>query len=104
MEILEDIYSTEGLVKEVLENFPDTRSSDSLLYVKICKMINPKIARMPYERVMLEADKLGIPRYDSVSRCRRKVQAEYKELRGDKKTTGYRFLRWKVFREYATDK
>lgn len=101
---MKDLYTTQGLVSEVLRQYPETRNSDELLYLVICKLINPKVARMPYEKVVLEANNLGLPKYDSISRCRRKVQADYKELRGNERTTGYRFLRWKVFREYATDK
>lgn len=95
------LYNTEKLVEKLLTTYPNTRDSDALLYLVVCKAIRPELAKLPLERVLLERDTLGLPKYASVERARRKIQANNPELKGTEKVTEGRYEEWKEYREYA---
>lgn len=98
---MEELLTMEQLVKTTLENYPQTRNSDALLYITIINRMSPKTAKRSYEDVMLRACEMGLPNYDTVSRTRRKLQAKYKALQGETKVKKIRRDRYKVFKEYA---
>lgn len=95
------LYDTHKVVEEMLYNYPDTRNSDALLYLIVCKTIRPESAKMPLERVLLEREELGLPKYASVGRARRKLQAEHEELRATEKVIDGRYENYKEYKEYA---
>lgn len=95
------LYDTERVVEELLTTYPDTRDNDPLLYLMVCKLHSPHIAKLPLERVLLERKELGIPSYTSVGRARRKLQSEREELRATSEVIDGRYENWKEFREYA---
>lgn len=68
------------MVREVLENYPDTRSDDRLLIYTIYRnyygIVNDK-----FVNVIMRHD---LPNFESIRRCRQKIQEECEELRGDK--------------------
>lgn len=97
------LYDTQKIVEEMLYNYPDTRNSDALLYLIVCKTIRPEAVKMPLERVLLEREELGLPKYDSVGRIRRKLQSDHEELRATEKVTDGRYENWKEYREYALE-
>lgn len=95
------LYDTHKLVEELLYQFPDTRNSDALLYLVVCKSVRPDTGKLPFERVLLEREALGLPNYASVERARRKVQADNPELRANEEVTDERYKNYKEFKEYA---
>lgn len=95
------LFDTHKLVEELLYQYPDTRNSDALLYLIVCKAIRPESAKLPLERVLLEREALGLPKYASVERSRRKVQAEHEELRATEKVTDARYENYKEYKDYA---
>ena len=98
---MEELLTTEQLVKETLEKYPNTRENDSLLYLIVGKTLNPHLGEIPYEKVMLESNSMGLPKYETVTRIRRKLQEKHENLRASKKVIEKRYSRWKVFRDYA---
>lgn len=86
-------------VKRILENDPRTRNSDDVLYAKIVKDLGytdfPVYAFLEYRA------SFDIPSYESVSRCRRKLQELYPELAADPNVEAARELEEERFREYA---
>lgn len=70
------------MVREVLEQYPDTRSDDRLLIYTIYRnyygIVNDK-----FVNVIMRHD---LPNFESIRRCRQKIQEECEELRGDKQT------------------
>lgn len=88
-------------VREILEEFPEARDDDMLLYLRVCQRNNQFACTLPLETVLANHEQLGLYNYDSVNRARRKLQEAYPILRGSKRATDARFKRWKEMREYA---
>lgn len=97
------IHNISEIVKSILTNYPDTRNSDVLLYVKVCKTMNPDIADMSFETAMLRREDLGIANFETVRRSRQKIQSENEHLRACEKVMDARYENWKVMREYAME-
>ena len=91
------------IVQSILLNNPKTRNSDTVLYEAICIKINPNVENMSFSEVMLNRDMLGLPKYNSVSRVRRKLQRDHEELRATKEVTDKRYENWKEVRDYVQE-
>ena len=98
--MLQDI---EKKVKSILMEKPEARDDDRVLYVILMERINPIAPGMPFDRVFLNASRLGLPNYDSVSRARRKLQHQFPELRGSDGATMRRYKYWKEVRDYVQE-
>lgn len=96
-----ELRTTTKLVKEVLENFPATRNSDDLLYIKVCECINPIVINLSFKDMLLKRKEWQIPAFESVRRTRQKVQAKNPELAGNSTVEGHRKINECIFREYA---
>ena len=67
------------LVMTALKEEPKTRGDNFFLYIAVLKnFIDPK---MSLEAVCENHKTLGIPSLESITRCRRKLQADNPELR-----------------------
>ena len=97
----EEIDTTNGLVKQILQKYPIARNSDDYLYVRVIKAINPKAAEKPFVEVMENLKDLGLPCYETVGRCRRKIQEQHPELRSDDFITRCRENNEEAFKDYA---
>lgn len=95
------IRETSSIVKDVLENCPDARNSDDLLYINVCKKVSPMALHQPLEMVFLMRKQLGVPCYESVRRTRQKLQAAYPELRGSDEVEAQRVVNEGIVRDYA---
>lgn len=69
-----EIRRVKPIVEAILRNDPDTRNSDSLLYVRVCQRIDEKLSTRPFFYVMAHSKDFGLPPFETVSRCRRKLQ------------------------------
>lgn len=98
---MKEIYNVDAIVRKVLAESPETRNSDALLYVTICKRINPNFAKLPMEEVLLNRKAYGLPKIASVGRARRKIQEHTEELRGTATVTDRRYENFKTVREYV---
>lgn len=77
----EDLKNTKEVVRDVLERIPKTRDSDAIL---IC-MVYDKLGKnwkLPFADIMYEVDQGRLPAFETISRCRRKIQEEFPHLRG----------------------
>lgn len=73
------IYQVEPIVFEALKDNPKTRGDNFLLYIDVLrKFIDPK---MSLQSVFENHKTLGIPSLETITRCRRKIQAQNPELR-----------------------
>lgn len=71
-------------IKNILNKYPKTRDSDIELYARYLKIELPEEFSTLLVINMLKLIKVGKNySFDSVSRCRRKLQEENKELRGN---------------------
>lgn len=87
-----ELVKLENVVAGILSNFEKTRSDDQLLYLIYLSMIHGKVypdaSVRDYENYFHSAMtqrifrvKHGIAEFESVSRCRRKVQEKYEDLK-----------------------
>lgn len=100
-----ELKTIKGLVKSILTNIPQTRNSDSLLYLKVLQ----KIAGMND----INLDKISVPSFfvclgdspfpcfESVRRSRQQLQREFTELSANKEVQEFRAGNETVFREFA---
>ena len=79
------LEKTKNLVLMTLKEFPITRDNDELLYLYVCKKVNPIFLTLPFGEAMVRRKDLKLPSYKSVCRTRRKVQEENKELKASTK-------------------
>ena len=93
------------LVKNILEDEPQTRNSDNLLYLRILgvfaeyKGINLKNISVPY--FLENSQKIGFPNFETVRRTRQKVQAKNEHLKGVKAVRSKRKKNEAIYKEFA---
>lgn len=74
----------ESIVKELLEYYPATREDDFYLVGSVYYMIKPEIKTKTFLDIMKNHSFYGLPSFESITRARRKVQAENEELLSSK--------------------
>lgn len=99
------LKATSKLVEEFLRDEPQTRNSDSLLYLRILQYhANEKgmlLHNIPVPLFLLNMGDWGFPPFESVRRARQKVQATYPELASTNKVAGFRAENEKEYRAFA---
>lgn len=98
---MNELRNTTKLVKQVLETVPAARSSDNVLYVEVVKTINKSLIFKPLAEVLTNTKKYALPSPETVGRCRRKLQAEFPELRATQRIEDFREERMEEFRDWA---
>ena len=92
------INTTHNTVLRILETKPETRSDDWLLILEVWKeYINTEIS---VETLFTHHIALGIPNFETIRRCRQKIQANNPHL-VDEETKTIRKAEEKEFRQYA---
>ena len=74
------IYNLENIVFKNLVVNKQCRVDDHMLYIEVASDINPDAVRN-FRDAFMHKDKYDLPPFESVSRCRRKLQQEYPELK-----------------------
>lgn len=97
------LLKIKNLVQFILENYPKTRSDDELLYLTVCKRLNPSIDKFPFGTVFTHLKSYGLPSFKSVERARRKLQREFPELAADKEVKAARTEQEGKFKAFALD-
>ena len=72
----------EIIIKEILTKNKLAREDDNLLYIEVIYKCNPSYVNVNFLYTFTYAKYLGLPAFESVSRCRRKIQAENEDLKG----------------------
>ena len=98
---MNNLKTTAELVKKILEEKPEARNSDYILYSAICERIDRKILNLPFDMVLSLIDKKKVPNFETVRRTRQKVQEEWPELKGNNKTRQARAKKEVEFIEFA---
>lgn len=101
MKKLNELKTISKIVKEALEESPEARNDDCLLYVIVCGRINPDVYSSGFAEVMANRAFLKIPAPETVRRSRQKIQAEFPELSGTKDCQKARKEFETDFREFA---
>lgn len=90
------------LVRIVLEQQPETRSSDNLLYIEVLRRCtNQKVLDMPVWMFYENLTEWHLPSIETVGRCRRKAQQENPHLKATAEVQDFRCDKESEFREYA---
>ena len=77
------IKNTAKIVKKILQEQPETRGNDYLLWLEVIKG-EGNYSQMTVSDFLEWAKVMKIPCFETVSRARRKLQAKYPELRATK--------------------
>lgn len=79
-----DFKTTEDRVSYVLEKYSSTRKSDNHLILAVYATIDKDIVKLPFKDAIrkITTDK-RFPSFETISRCRRKIQANRPELRDE---------------------
>lgn len=100
-----ELKTTKGLVKAILTNIPQTRNSDSLLYLKVLQKI-AGVNDISLEKISVPAFLVNLrnspfPCFESVRRSRQTLQRENPELSADAEIQAYREENEAVFIEFS---
>lgn len=100
-----NLKGTTAVVEHILRNEPQTRNSDSLLYLRVLqhyakeKNMNIQIVTLPV--FLLNMADWGFPPFESVRRARQKLQAKFTELSASEHVAEYRAWNEQTYRVYA---
>ena len=96
-----EIIKLYDLVKKLLQEKEELRGDDDFLYCEVIKNIYPNILNLTAEQFFYKRKNYKIPSFESVSRCRRKLQEEHPELRPPKKVQEARQIQEEKFYNFA---
>lgn len=89
----------EKIVEEILKNDELSRKDDCYLILQVVSKLYPNEIGKKFETVMFNAKNKGIS-FESITRCRRKLQEKNSELR-DKETVKNRKEKQKEYIKYS---
>jgi hypothetical protein len=100
-----NLHTTTDIVKNILQECPDARNSDNVLYLKVLKVIGEEkgisLENMSVISFFMQMKELGVPPLKTVTRSRRKIVKAYPHLAGNDTVEGFRAANEEEFREYA---
>lgn len=73
-----------SIVENVLAENEMARNDDFFLFYQVCLKLGINMNKITARDLFVSHNTLDVPSYESVSRCRRKLQAEGKYLAKDK--------------------
>lgn len=97
---VEKLKNISKIVKEILEQDERAREDDAYLIFLVVQKINPEMAGSMFRDVMFNAKSKGIS-FESIRRCRQKVQEQNPELRPSEKLLEARNETEAVYRDFA---
>jgi len=88
------------LVLKILEENPQARNSDNLLYLIFIEEVHPGLTKQSIAQVLLNLKALDLPCFETIRRTRQKIQAEREDLRPNDTVQDFRTEKEIAFREY----
>lgn len=100
---MKNLLRVSRVVKEVLTDIPDTRNSDSYLYLKVLERfaVNVNLKEMTVPYFLCNIKKLKFPYFETVRRARQKIQERCPELQANAEIREVRDAKEEVFHNYA---
>ncbi len=74
----------ENIVYEVLNRCPQTRDDDFELVLETYSTLCPSLLEMKFGSILKEHKEYGLPSFESITRARRKLQSNHRELVSEK--------------------
>ena len=96
-----ELKAIKQTIKSILEDFPETRNDDNLLYYYYCESKHKGFLNMSLGNALQTMKLLGVPPIESIGRARRKLQAEFPHLRAVGNVEAGRMLNEEVYRQFA---
>ena len=100
-----NLKGTSALVEHLLRTDKQTRSSDSLLYLKVLQHHavekNMDLQKIPLPVFLLNMNDWGYPPFESIRRARQKAQAKFPELAASEKVAEFRSENEQKYRAFA---
>ena len=105
---MQELKSVTKIVKEILEEEPQTRNSDSYLYLRVIEYLDvlrgTYVRRLPVSAFLRRMGDFDVPSFETVRRTRQKVQQTFPELKACEKVEEFRMVNEEKYRAYATAK
>lgn len=105
MDKIEQLKTTSKIVLRILETEPQTRNSDSYLYLKVLEyydnMYDACMRKLPIETFLINMGKYKIPNFETVRRSRQKVQRKYPDLAACKTVQAYKDENEQAYRAFT---
>lgn len=100
---MKNLLRVSRVVKEVLTDIPDTRNSDSYLYLKVLERFAGEydLRSMTVPYFLCNIKKLKFPYFETVRRARQKIQERCPELQAKSEIQVVREAKEEVFHNYA---
>lgn len=102
---MSELRNLTELVKTILEQMPETRSSDNLLYVEVLKeytrATGKETLQVPVWLFYTHLKQWNVPSIETVGRCRRKAQQENPHLKATDEVQGFRYDKETEFIKFA---
>lgn len=98
---MREIKNTQKIVERVLREHPDARNSDHVLYARVCAELGDDYKDISIVFAFMNRKALKLPNFETVGRCRRKLQNIYPELSSDAEVEYARSVKEETFKEYA---
>jgi len=89
------------VVIEILETTPSARNDDMVLYALVCRKFNPQVRYGRFDFVLVNHAELSIPNFESVGRCRRRVQAQRPDLQSSEEVQKIKAERIEEFKAFS---
>lgn len=96
------LNNIQRIVEDILIEDVTARKDDCYLILRVVEILHPDEIEKTFEEVMLNAKKNRI-NFESVRRCRQKVQAEHPELK-DEVTSFHRNRKMFEFSNFAKER
>ena len=96
---MRELKKLEKIVEEILKNDELSRKDDCYLILQVVSKLYPNEIGKKFETVMFNAKNKGIS-FESITRCRRKLQEKNPELR-DEETVKNRKEKQKEYIKYS---
>lgn len=105
MNIPKKLKTTTDIVKYILQNHPQARNSDNVLYLRVLGVLGKQkgidLNFMSVPTFFMHLNDYGFPSLETVGRVRRKVVETHPELAGNSTVEAHRILNEEAFRDYA---
>ena len=105
---MKDLYKVEEIVKHILTEQPETRADNFLLISEVYSYIDSRVDDplfpLSFTQLMKNHAHYNLPSFESITRARRKLQAENEDLQPDVEVRRMRVNLKKPYMEYALDK
>jgi hypothetical protein len=102
---MSNLKTVTAVVRNILENYKQTRNCDGLLYLKVLehyslqKNIELRFLSVPV--FLTQMDSMGFPGFETVRRARQKLQATYPQLSAAEAVQGFRAEQEVEYKSYA---